>query len=80
MFRADCVVVRERCAVVAERLLGRLFCAQILIHLAFRLLAESEGEINASARLVGVADVASHPGMRAAFRDLSAKNIDGVFI
>src|SRR5215469_5154723 len=73
MFGADGVMVGECGSVVDERLLGRLLDVKVLVQFTSGVLLEAEGEVNACAALIGVADVASGPGLDAAFLNAAAQ-------
>src|ERR1700722_9941477 len=74
MLGSNRVVMRDSGASVDKRLLRRPLHAEILLHFTSCLLLETESEVHAGTALIGVADVASSPRTRSAFKDTGAKH------
>lgn len=76
----DCVVMRECCPVVDERLLDGTLDLKILVHLTPWLLPEPERKVETRPGGISVADVTSNPGTDFALADFLAQNRDRVTI
>src|ERR1700733_7378407 len=72
--------MRERRAVIDERLLDVALDLKILLHLASRLLPEAERKIQTGPARVSVADVRSRPRTDSTFADFSAQDSGRVLI